>query len=73
MFSRISSIYSDLKATFEATDVLADVSWWAVNCGMEMPVIWPKFEVTTWKTLETSYQFGVVFSSAFILNPPTRA
>ena len=53
MFSRISSIYSDLKATFEATDVLADVSWWAVNCGVEMPVIWPKFEVTTWKTLET--------------------
>lgn len=46
-FSRISSIYSDLKATFEATDVLADISWWAVNCGMEMPVIWPKFEEYT--------------------------
>ncbi|XP_068755210.1 protein kinase C and casein kinase substrate in neurons protein 2-like [Montipora capricornis] len=43
-FSRISGIYSDLKAVFEAADVPADISWWAINYGTEMPLTWPKFE-----------------------------
>ena len=45
VFCRISGIYSDLKAVFEAADVPADISWWAINYGTEMPLTWPKFEV----------------------------
>ena len=42
---RISSIYGELNATFEAADVPADISWWSVNCGIDMPTKWPEFEV----------------------------
>ena len=47
---RISRIYSDLKAAFEAADVSADISWWSVNCGTEMPTKWPEFEVNNEQT-----------------------
>lgn len=46
-FNRISSIYGELNAAFEAADVPADISWWSVNCGIDMPTKWPEFEEYT--------------------------
>lgn len=46
-FNRISSIYSDLTAAFQKADVPADISWWSVNCGTDMPTKWPEFEEYT--------------------------
>ena len=41
----MSSIYTGLSKAFEAADASADISWWSVNLGFEMPTRWPEFEV----------------------------
>ncbi|XP_078355839.1 protein kinase C and casein kinase substrate in neurons protein 1-like [Oculina patagonica] len=52
-FNRISSIYSNLNKAFEEADVPADISWWSVNFGTEMPTRWPEFEEYTGQDEQT--------------------
>lgn len=52
-FNRMSSIYTGLSKAFEAADASADISWWSVNLGFEMPTRWPEFEEYTGQEEQT--------------------
>lgn len=61
---RISSIYNDLNKAFEAADIPADISWWSVNFGTEMPTRWPKFEVSNVnKELYVACIYGILYAA----------
>lgn len=46
-FNRMTSIYTGLSKAFEAADTSADISWWSINLGIDMPTRWPEFEEYT--------------------------
>jgi len=38
-------IYAQLRQTINMSDASKDLKWWSQNHGIEMPMLWPTFEV----------------------------
>ena len=43
--NRLPRIYDQLRQTINMSDASKDLKWWSQNHGVEMPMLWPTFEV----------------------------
>jgi len=43
--NRLPRIYDQLRQTIDMSDASKDLRWWSQNHGIEMPMLWPTFEV----------------------------
>ena len=43
--NRLPRIYDQLRQTINMSDASKDLKWWSQNHGVEMPILWPTFEV----------------------------
>lgn len=46
--TRLPRIYDQLRQTINMSEASKDLRWWSQNHGVEMPMLWPTFEVITY-------------------------
>jgi len=46
--TRLPRIYDQLRQTINMSEASKDLRWWSQNHGVEMPMVWPTFEVITY-------------------------
>ena len=70
---RFSQIYTNLHATIGNMDCNKDLKWWSSNHGVDMPMHWPTFEVSTWlKSLGYLWKCSVSLSLLHIIQAGGR-